>query len=107
MINADGLPVKGSSSYEKFWRVSISDSGIGFDQKYAEQIFELFQRLHGNSEYEGTGIGLAICKRIVQYHDGIITAEGKTGDGATFNIYVPKENDVSPYLQINTVKVNE
>jgi len=90
LINADELPLKGSSLYEKFWRVIISDSGIGFDQKYAELIFELFQRLHGNKEFEGTGIGLAICKRIVQNHDGIITAEGRPGDGATFNIYLPE-----------------
>jgi PAS domain S-box-containing protein len=72
-----------------YWKIQISDNGIGFDQKYADKIFELFQRLHGKSEYEGTGIGLAICKKIVQNHGGFIKAMGEPGVGSTFNIYLP------------------
>lgn len=73
----------------KFWRIYIEDNGIGFDQKYAEQIFEMFVRLHGNSEYEGTGIGLALCKQIVEKHDGFISALSKENDGSTFIISLP------------------
>jgi PAS domain S-box-containing protein len=67
----------------------IADNGIGFDQQYANKIFELFQRLHGRTEYEGTGIGLAICKKIVQHHQGFICAQGVSGEGSKFHIYLP------------------
>ncbi len=73
----------------KYWKISIADNGIGFDPQHESKVFELFQRLHGKSEYEGTGIGLAICKKIMQNHKGIINAIGKPGEGATFNIYMP------------------
>jgi len=66
-------------------RVTISDNGIGFDPKYAEQIFEPFQRLHGPDEYEGTGIGLAICRKIVSRHGGSIAATSKPGSGSAFS----------------------
>lgn len=66
------------------------DNGIGFDQEYAEQIFGLFQRLHGMGEYEGNGVGLAICKRIVVNHGGEITATSKPGHGAEFHIILPR-----------------
>lgn len=72
-----------------YWKISISDNGIGFEQKYADKIFELFQRLHSRVEYEGTGIGLSICKKVVQNHKGIIRATGKPGLGASFEIYLP------------------
>lgn len=73
----------------KYCHISISDNGIGFDQQYSEKIFNLFQRLHGRSEYEGTGIGLAIVKKIVDNHQGVITARGELDKGATFDIYIP------------------
>lgn len=72
-----------------YWKISISDNGIGFEQKYADKIFELFQRLHSRVEYEGTGIGLSICKKVVQNHKGFIRATGKPGMGASFEIYLP------------------
>jgi signal transduction histidine kinase len=72
-----------------FCRISISDNGIGFDQKYADKIFQIFQRLHGRSEYEGTGIGLAICRRILENHHGMISANAEHGRGATFHLLLP------------------
>ncbi len=74
-----------------YWKISISDNGIGFEPQYSSKIFELFQRLHGRSEYDGTGIGLAICKKIIQNHSGFITAESELGKGASFHIFLPAE----------------
>ena len=74
---------------KKYLKISISDNGMGFDQQYAEKIFILFHRLHHNSEYVGTGIGLSICKKIAENHNGFIIAEGKPGIGATFIVYLP------------------
>jgi signal transduction histidine kinase len=73
----------------RFYRISFSDNGIGFDQQYAEHIFTLFYRLHSNREYTGTGIGLAICKIIVENHKGFILAEGVPDEGSVFNVYLP------------------
>jgi len=64
--------------------LSIADNGIGFDNRYKDQIFTIFQRLHGRNEYEGTGIGLATCRKIVERHGGVIDANGVEGEGATF-----------------------
>ena len=74
---------------KKFCHITISDNGIGFDPQFNDRIFEVFQRLHGRAEYEGTGIGLAICKKIAENHHGFITASGKIDKGATFDIYLP------------------
>ena len=71
------------------WRITVEDNGIGFDEKYRERIFQIFQRLHGRSEYEGTGIGLAICRKIVDRHGGSITANSTEGAGAKFIITLP------------------
>jgi PAS domain S-box-containing protein len=73
----------------RYNQVTVSDNGIGFEQQYNKKIFEIFQRLHGRSEYSGTGIGLAICKKIVENHHGTITADGIKDVGATFHIYFP------------------
>ncbi len=80
--------------YNQRVRIMILDNGIGFDQKYAEKIFVIFQRLHGKHAYEGTGIGLAICKRIVNNHDGTITASGVPGEGAVFTVELPVHQHV-------------
>ena len=73
----------------RYGRIYIEDNGIGFDQKYAEQIFDMFRRLHSNAEYEGTGIGLALCKKIVEMHKGFISALGRPGEGAVFIVSLP------------------
>lgn len=76
-------------SAEPFHKISFSDNGIGFDRQYKDKIFEVFQRLHSKDTYEGTGIGLSICKRIMENHNGLIDARGEPGEGATFNLYFP------------------
>ncbi len=74
---------------KKICRLSVEDNGIGFDQKYCDRIFQVFQRLHGRSEYEGTGIGLAICRKIVERHQGSITAQSQPEKGAKFVVILP------------------
>jgi PAS domain S-box-containing protein len=70
-------------------RIDIADNGIGFENVYRDRIFEVFQRLHGRNEYEGTGIGLAVVRKIAERHGGIVTAHGKPGGGATFSVVLP------------------
>jgi two-component system, LuxR family, sensor kinase FixL len=73
------------------WQISVGDNGIGFDEKYRDRIFQIFQRLHGRNEYEGTGIGLAICRKIVDRHGGSVTANSSPGAGAKFIITLPQQ----------------
>jgi two-component system sensor kinase FixL len=73
------------------WRITVEDNGIGFDEKYRDRIFQIFQRLHGRNEYEGTGIGLAICRKIVERHGGAIVAQSSPGAGAKFVITLPQQ----------------
>src|SRR6185437_16264537 len=77
-----------------YYKISVSDNGIGFDAKYAEEIFMVFKRLHSYHEYEGTGIGLSICKKIVDKHHGYLTASGDLNEGATFVIELPDTSGV-------------
>ncbi len=72
-----------------YCHIIFTDNGIGFDPQYKERIFEVFQRLHEYAKYQGTGIGLAICKKIIENHKGKITATGQLNKGAKFDIYIP------------------
>ncbi|SIQ90247.1 sensor histidine kinase [Maribacter ulvicola] len=76
---------------KEYVKITITDNGIGFEEQFAEKIFEVFQRLHSKQEYIGTGIGLAIVKKIVQNHNGIISASGKLNEGSVFEIIMPKK----------------
>lgn len=101
-VKIQGSMVKGSylekqydfsaSPTKHFVKIDIIDNGIGFEQKYAERIFNLFERLHGRQEFRGTGIGLAVCQKVVQNHNGFIKALSEEGKGATFTIVLPINN---------------
>jgi signal transduction histidine kinase len=73
----------------RYYCITVQDNGIGFEPEYAERIFQVFQRLHGKAEYPGSGIGLAICRKIAERHQGTITATGQVGRGAKFSLYLP------------------
>lgn len=89
IVSGENLPDEEANPQTYYHLISVADNGIGFDQQYAQKIFELFQRLHNKNEYSGIGIGLAICQKIVLNHKGFIKAQGKPGEGATFQIYIP------------------
>jgi len=88
-LKRNEIPDNFVKKHKSYYRISIIDNGIGFEQEHADKIFELFQRLHQKTEYSGTGIGLAICKKIVQNHGGHILAESTLGKGSTFCIFLP------------------
>ena len=90
----------------KYCRITISDNGIGFEEKYADKIFTIFQRLNGVSEYEGTGIGLAIAKKIVDKHNGLITAKSLPGKGTTFFVLLPVLQSETPKSKEQLVVTN-
>jgi two-component system CheB/CheR fusion protein len=83
-INIANLPPQ-----KEYCHITVSDNGIGFEKEFAKKIFEVFQKLHDQEEFAGTGIGLAIVKKIVENHNGIITATSELKKGTTFNIYIP------------------
>jgi len=99
-IKYEKLNIAGLPPQKEYCHISITDNGIGFEKEFSTKIFELFQKLHGKDEYTGTGIGLAIAKKIVDNHNGIITATSELNKGATFNIYLPAGQASIPASQI-------
>ncbi|CCH00494.1 PAS/PAC sensor signal transduction histidine kinase [Fibrella aestuarina BUZ 2] len=83
-----------TSQASHFQEITVQDNGIGFDSKFADRIFQVFQRLHGRSKYPGTGVGLAICRKVAENHGGTITVKSETNQGSTFRLYLP-ESDVA------------
>jgi signal transduction histidine kinase len=96
-VSGSSIPnLQGHKRQLDYHQIIVQDSGIGFEPEYAERIFVIFQRLNGRLEYPGTGIGLAICRRVVTNHHGYIVAESQLGQGATFYIYLPVTNPEKP-----------
>ena len=91
IVAAKDLPpsVQPARTARIYHRIDVSDNGIGFDEKYVDRIFQVFQRLHGKNEFAGTGVGLAICEKVATNHGGVITASSQPGKGATFSVYLP------------------
>lgn len=89
VVNGNKIENEKIFADQKYLHIMVADNGIGFSQEYASKIFEVFQRLHGKGEYEGTGIGLAICTKIAENHNAIIRATSEVNEGATFHIYFP------------------
>ena len=97
-VSAESVPASDPANPDgrAWWRLLVADDGIGFDERYLDRIFQVFQRLHGRDGYEGTGVGLAICRKIVERHGGSITARSEPGRGATFVVLLPERPSPPP-----------
>ncbi len=90
LVAKDEIAIYSLDQNAVYYNIEFKDNGIGFNQEYATRIFNIFQRLHGKTQYSGTGIGLAMCKKIVQNHHGDIYATASKGTGAIFNVILPE-----------------
>ncbi|HYE54643.1 MAG TPA: PAS domain-containing protein [Chitinophagaceae bacterium] len=94
-VNGCDIDHPAAANDAKYTKISFADNGIGFEEQYTRKIFQMFQRLHGIHEYPGTGMGLAICKKIAEHHGGFIIAKSQLGNGAIFECYFPQNIDTS------------
>src|SRR5919199_2331127 len=92
----------GNAAKPTLCQIRVADNGIGFDEQYLDRIFNTFQRLHGRNEYEGTGMGLAICRKIVERHNGSITAQSTLGQGSTFIVTLPLKQHLEDTTPLNS-----
>ena len=111
LLRIQAKPVDGSAysaliADRRYVEITVEDNGIGFDEKYVDHIFQVFQRLHGKQEFEGTGIGLAICKRVVSYHHGLITARSHPNQGTTFVVVLPESQLNQGYDRSNSIEIH-
>ncbi len=88
-----------STTKGRFAEISVSDNGIGFDPRYANRIFRVFERLHGRGEYPGTGIGLALCRKIAERHGGSVTVDSTPGEGSVFTVTLPLQRIGEPNFE--------
>ena len=93
ILDGELIDLEGVNKNISYCHVQYADNGIGFESQYNVKVFDLFKRLHGKSEYQGTGIGLDIVKKIIENHNGFITAKGVESEGVTFDIYIPHQNN--------------
>ena len=92
LLATEGAQLAGAAPVPLRYQLIVEDNGIGFDEKYLDRIFQVFQRLHGRGEYTGTGIGLAICRHIAERHGGSITGKSSPGMGSQFIVTLPVEH---------------
>lgn len=95
IVKVSARKISAKKGMSASWRITVQDNGIGFEEKYNDRIFSVFQRLHGRDSYEGTGIGLAVCRKIVERHNGIIVAKSELDIGSTFIVTLPAEQQLS------------
>jgi two-component system, chemotaxis family, CheB/CheR fusion protein len=101
LVNSCDINAKKSRNGD-YCRIIIKDNGIGFDNQYADKIFTIFQRLHAREKYDGTGIGLAITKKIIERHNGVISASGKDGQGAIFTFVLPLKQNAPIEIEMSS-----
>jgi signal transduction histidine kinase len=89
LLSSQQAQERGYSPHERLCEITVEDNGVGFDPKHADRMFNVFQRLHSRKEFEGTGVGLAICRKIAERHGGRISAKSQVGQGAKFTITLP------------------
>jgi len=96
VIDVRGEIIRVDAPADEVCRIAVRDNGVGFDPKYRDRVFEVFQRLHARGTYEGTGIGLALCRKIVDRHGGMIEVDSVPGEGTTFTLTLPLRHNFVP-----------